>query len=479
MRITAAALAGIQRAVSADVEPFAVYQPTPGVIRRGEKPQALAMDAGEVAVLDWAGAGVACYSDGETFLGFPYLAMLAQKPEYRRITEIIAKEMTRRWVKVVSTGDADEAKLKEITAELERFKVQAVFREVMEHDGFFGRGHIAINTGDNNVPETMQSPLVLDRRTVPKGSLKGFKTIEPVWVYPNAYNSSDPLDLYYYRPQSWFVQGRLIHTSRLLTFVGREVPDLLKPAYSFGGLSMSQLAKPYVDNWIRTRQSVSNLLHSFSKTILKTNMGAVLQGGGAEDLVHRAQMFALTRDNRDLIMIDKDSEEIEDVSTPLNTLDKLQAQSQEQMASVSGIPLVVLLGITPSGLNASSDGEIKTFYAWIKSQQEALFTDPLLKILALIQLNLYGDVDASIGVEFNPLWEEDDATRATTQKTKADTDAIYLDQGVVAPNEVRQRLKNDPESPYSGLDLASDAPGPPEPDVPDDMGVSGGEEDEA
>jgi hypothetical protein len=29
--------------------------------------------------------------------------------------------------------------------------------------------------------------------------------------------------------------------------------DLLKSHYSFGGLDMSQIAKPYVDVWLRTR----------------------------------------------------------------------------------------------------------------------------------------------------------------------------------------------------------------------------------
>ncbi|MGF6605041.1 hypothetical protein P3T23_009802, partial [Paraburkholderia sp. GAS448] len=47
---------------------------------------------------------------------------------------------------------------------------------------------------------------------------------------------------------------------------------MLKPAYAFGCLSLSQIAKPYVDNWLRTRQSVSDLLHSFSTMVLKTNL---------------------------------------------------------------------------------------------------------------------------------------------------------------------------------------------------------------
>ncbi|AQH01672.1 hypothetical protein A9R05_23080 [Burkholderia sp. KK1] len=69
------------------------------------------------------------------------------------------------------------------------------------------------------------------------------------------------------------------------------------------------------------------------------------------------------------------------VSAPLGSLDRLQAQSLEHMAAVTGIPLIVMLGITPSGLNATSEGELRTFYAWIEAQQEALFIAPLSRLL--------------------------------------------------------------------------------------------------
>ena len=39
-----------------------------------------------------------------------------------------------------------------------------------------------------------------------------------------------------------------VHASRLMTTIPFPVSDLLKPAYSFGGLSLIQMGKPYVDN---------------------------------------------------------------------------------------------------------------------------------------------------------------------------------------------------------------------------------------
>ena len=110
----------------------------------------------------------------------------------------------------------------------------------------------------------------MSKDKIGKGMLKRLRVIEPVWTYPSSYNATDPLKPDWYKPSSWFVQGKEVHSTRLLTFIGREVPDLLKPAYSFGGLSMSQMVKPYVDNWLRVRQSVSDLISTFSTSGIKT-----------------------------------------------------------------------------------------------------------------------------------------------------------------------------------------------------------------
>ncbi len=462
--------------------PWAAVRPPPGVVPEGV---ALACDeSAVVASYQWASTVYGgLWQEGLTFMGYPYLAELTQRPEYRRISEIIAKEMTRRWIEVTAGGDETKSdKVEALTTALRTFNVQDVFRRAAELDGFFGRGHIYIDTGYSEDPRELDTPLVRDPRKIPKGDgttakgqLRGFRTVEPMWVYPNDYDTNNPLLSSYYRPRNWFVMGNLVDSSRLLTVVSREVPDLLKPTYSFGGLSMSQMAKPYVDNWIRTRDSVGDLVHTFSVAVLKTDMSAILQGGGAESIIGRAELFNATRDNRGLQMIDFDREEFANVATPLSSLDKLQAQAQEQMASVAGIPLVVLLGVTPSGLNASSDGEIKTFYAWINSQQEDIFREPLTVVLELLQLHLFGAIDPEISFSFVPLWQPSEAELATIRKTEADTDMVYVDGGVIHTQEVRERISRQQGGPYQGIPVA-DVPEQPEDGGEGNLPDDGGEE---
>lgn len=426
---------------------FAPPTMLPGVIPSAEK---LAMDEGLTSVYGYANSA-ACEYDG--FIGYPTLAQLTQRPEYRMLSEKTAMAMIRKWVRLKSKGDGDKTdKINQLTEEMERLSLRELFGECAKHDGFFGRAQLFIDMGQQEGP-TLEIPLFVIKDLV-KGKLRKFKFVEAMYTYPNVYNASNPLADDYYNPQSWFVMGTKVHRSRMLTFIGRPVPDILKPAYNFGGMSMSQLAMPYVNNWLRTRTSVGKLISNFSTSGVKTNMAAVLAGDSGEDLLARSQLFTEMRDNQGVMLLDNETEEFFQVNTPLTTLDALQAQSQEHMSSVSSVPLSVLLGITPTGLNASTDGEIRTWYDHVLDMQNVLFNDNLQHALDIVQMSMWGEIDHDIAFEFVPLWQQSETEAAVNRKSDAEAAAIYVEMGAVAPEEVRTRLANDENSGYNGLTSA-------------------------
>lgn len=439
---------------------FAAYEPPKGVLPGKLTGKRIAMDAGFDSGAAFNNGLLAninsAFNEGYAFPGFTVLANWSQIPEFRRPAEIFAREMTRKWIKFQAVGDSDKSeKIKAIDAEFKRLNVQAVFRKAIEQDGFFGRSQIFIDVGlesDDIDPEELRTDLVEEPEKIGKGALKRLANIEPIWSYPNRYNADDPLDKTFYKPTSWFVMGKEIHSSRLITIITRPLPDILKPAYAFAGLSLLQMMKPYVDNWLRTRQSVSDLVHSFTVWVLATDFGSLLNAGGAEQLYNRAALFNAARDNHGLNMIEKEKEDFSNVSANIAGLDKLQAQAQEQMCSPSGLPVVYLTGITPAGLNPSSQGEIEVFQDTISANQE-IYTPALSKILNIVQLSLFGEIDPDIGFTWNQLKVVTQKELADIRKTEAETDIAHLDAGILSQEEVRKKLANEEESPYSGIDL--------------------------
>jgi hypothetical protein len=352
--------------------------------------------------MDWAGqqwagemfANVA--AEGLIFLGYPFLSELAQRPEYRVISETIADDATRKWIDFEVTGnekenrrkakkdpageaermaDPDERKkriaaadktdkVKALKDDQARLEVRDRFYGLARDDGFFGRSHLYMNFGEDadGDQKELQTDIGDGREAkskdkIAKGKFKEIKVVEAVWTYPTTYNANNPLRQDWYNPQVWYVMGQQIHASRLPMFVGHPVPDMLKPAYSFGGLSLSQMAKPYIDIWLRTKESVAALIHSFSVMVLMTDMQSILQPGNAGALIARAALFNALRDNQGLMVINKATEDFKNVSASLGGLHELQAQAQEHVASIPRIPLVKFTGLQPAGLNACLPGD--------------------------------------------------------------------------------------------------------------------------
>lgn len=465
------------------IHPFVL--PTRPPLPKGMKPSktTMALDQQVIQVNAWAAEAVynGAFYNGMAFMGYPYLSELAQRPEYRRLVEVLSTEMTRKWITIKSTGKDQRQKKEQIDQLIKRMDaldVRGVARKAIENDGFFGRSHIYIDTGSTDDQDELVQPIGDGgnddgssnlKFTGKKNFLKAFKCIEPVWCYPARYDAMDPLKPDWYNPQTWLVQGKELHVSRLLTLVGREVPDLLKPAYNFGGMSLSQLAKPYVDNWLRTRQSVADLIWTFSVMVLKTDLTTLL-GADGQELMKRAALFSNLRTNQGLMMINKDSEDFSNVSAPLSGMEALQAQSQEHMCSVTGTPVVKLLGIQPAGLNASSEGELTTWYDWVAAFQEKFLRRPLQTMFNWVQRDLWGKVDEDLYFEFEQLQELTEKELADLQKTFADTDAALVGAGIIDPEEVRQAMANDPQSRYHSIEV-EDVPEPPQ-------GEEGGEGEE-
>lgn len=427
-----------------------------GVVPAGVTAPVMSMDANPYAF-------AADVYPGGGFPGFAYLSQLATRAEYRAFAATMSTELTREWIEFTSKQDDDTdtaEKIKAIEDEFKRLNVRGVIQKAAENDCYFGRAQIFLEIDGAD----RKTPLILDPRTVKKGSLSRVVPVEAIWTTPAGYNALDPAAPDFYKPSSWFMLGQQVHASRLMTVVTRPLPDILKPAFNFAGMSLSQLAEPYVDNWLRTRQSVADLLNNFSTTALKTSMDQILQGDDdGADLLNRADLFTATRSNKGLMILDMEREDLVQVNTPLSGLHELQAQSQEHMCSVSRMPAIVLTGISPSGLNASSDGEIRIFYDWIAAQQEAFWREPLETILKAVQLSLFGEIDPDIGLAFTPLYQMTPKEESEIRLSDSQADCAYIAAGVVDPSEVRERLARDPNSGYQSLDTSVELVPPVEP----------------
>ncbi|MFT8675926.1 MAG: DUF1073 domain-containing protein [Acetobacter sp.] len=459
---------------------FAPYRPPEGVLGRAAvSAPALAADNGAEngaygAAARFAAAqfslGGGMLADGLPFRGYANLAAMMLRAEFRKPVEIIAREATRQWVRLrcVQTRPGHEppaqtaARLHAIEMEFARLNVRDLVRRLAVHALGYGMGHVWIGLkGPAGTPAAQALPLRLNSHGVGRGQLDRLTLIDPIWTTPNSYNATNPMAEDYYRPADWWVQGTLVHATRLLNMVPYDVPDLLKPAYNFGGLALPQMLEAYVHNFLRTRQSVSDMISNYATRVLRTDMaGSMSEQGGPPELDAQgitARLAAMTawQNNNGTFVLDRETEDFAVNAAPLSGLADLQAQAQEFMASVPGIPLVKLFGIQPQGLNASSEGEIRVFYDEIAAFQQAHIAPVLRAILTLVQLNLWGSVDSTLDFEFVPLWQMSEQETVAMERQKAEADDANIRAGKITAQEARAREAADAASLYRTLNLGA------------------------
>ena len=387
------------------------------------------------------------------FLGYPMLSNIAQDPLIRSGIEVIVDDMTRKFIDLTSKGENDlSTSIAELESDLQSFQIKSIFNRALATTGYQGGCLVYVDVGELD-DEEKKTPLYLDAATFKKGSFRGLRIIEPINLYPGRYDTLDPTSEDYFNPETWFVLGKEYHRSRFLYFAQNEVPLILKPLYNFFGISLAQQVLEYVQNFTENRRSAQRLLNKFSLTIWRTDMSQFLSGGDCNSLTQRVKYFNAQRSNDGTVLLDKETEEMEQINTPLSGVTDIVSMSLDLAPVILGISKDKYFGDLPKGLNASSEGTNRIYYDKIQSLNEKICYDNVVKVLKILQLNRYGEIDDNISFQFAPLWEMDERERAEINKVKADTAAVYLDRGALSAEEVRGALADNPDSGFSNIDV--------------------------
>jgi hypothetical protein len=117
------------------------------------------------------------------------------------------------------------------------------------------------------------------------------------------------------------------------------------------------------------------------------------------------------------------------------TLEKLMLR----LAAAVQIPVTILMGQSPAGMNATGESDFRWFYDRIRSEQNRKLA-PRIRRLVRVMLKtklVEREVEAdAIKVKFPPLWTEPPSTAATTRKTLIDGDAALVNAAIVPPQLV-------------------------------------------
>lgn len=375
-----------------------------------------------------------------------------------RIIDTIPNEMLREGYDLRVPDDQERGEA--ICDRAEELQVNEMLRESLSYERAYGGGAILLGVDDG---QDWKFPLNEKRIK----SFDWLSTLTPRELMPSKYYSN-PLGPKYgeiavYRlvpidsPPGADIRGlQEIHESRLIRFGGIRTSRgmILRNAIPGWGISTLVRCLQVVNDFQASWQGAAILMQDFAPAVLKLDGLAKLlasQKPKENDLTQRARAISLGRSIANTTIIDL-KEEYKRETVSVGGLAELLQQQMLRLAATAEMPVSLLMGQAPAGLNATGDSDIRWFYDQISSRQEKTLKRPLKQLLRLIMLTT-GGAPKKWSIKFRAPWQLTEAEAATVRFTQAQTDQIYIQNQVVTPQEIAKSRFSDEYSTETTIDL--------------------------
>jgi len=352
----------------------------------------------------------------------------------KRIVDLIPDEMTRQWI----TVEADTDNL--VLAKLDELNAKTHLTNMLRWSRLYGGCIIVLGIDDGG---ELTDPVNEDQIKDVK-FMHVFDRYNIWWTTTDLYNDiQNPKygtpEIYHVTPYHGGIQFP-VHESRVLRLQGEILPTRTMIMNQGWGSSIIQSCYEELRNLGSAYAATSNIMLDFIQTILKVANLADMMAAGQDELIKkRLELIDLSRSVANTIMIDA-QEEYTKMASSVSGLSDLIDDFGLALASVTGIPYTLLMGKGVAGLNATGDSDIRLFYDKIKSEQQDRLRPLLERLIRLIMLSKNGPFKGveleNWNIVFNPLWQMTDTETAAYRYQVAQTDQIYIQNGVVDPAEV-------------------------------------------
>lgn len=391
---------------------------------------------------------------GQGFIGYQAAALISQNWLVKKACEMPAKDASRNGYETsVNDGtEVDPEVLDYIRQQDKKFEILRNCVEFIDLGRTFGV-RVAMFVVDSPDAEYYAKPFNPDG--VRPGSYKGISQIDPYWISPemNAEAASNPAAPDFYEPTWWRINGKRVHRTHLVIFRNGNLPDILKPAYLYGGLPVPQLISERVYAAERTANEAPMLAMTKRLTVLKCD---ITQAVANQEAFNARMNFWTQLMNNFGVKIIGEADEVQQFDTSLADLDAVIMTQFQLVSAASGVPATKLLGTSPKGFNASGLYEEASYHEMLASLQQHDLS-PLVNRHHLLLMRSHVAPKFKIKpfdteAVWNELDEQTAAEQAETELKKSQAAAHYVDMGAVDGYDVRQKLIADKHSGFNGID---------------------------
>lgn len=365
----------------------------------------------------------------------------------RRIVDTPAQDMVRAWPRLLCEWKPED--LDRIERLIKRTRVRQNMLTAIQWARLFGgAGALMIIDGQE---DQLDQPLRLD-----DVELDSFKGIIPFdrWsgISPSGEVSSDissPNDFNkpeYYTVNTPDAEMFKVHSSRVLRFLGPQVPTPEVQAQTWWGIS--SLEPVYEEIRKRDNMSWNILALTFRANILGMKipqLAQLLSGVGSNQKAMQAfeeRMTAMNHliSNQSMIPLPENGG-IESTQYTFSGLSEVYQQFQLDISGAAQIPVTRLWGRTITGLGQSNDADEAIYEERIATDQEVDMRPQLEKLYPVMCMSELGEVPDDLDLMFPSVRVLSEQEKAELASTTVNTLTVALNSGGISKRTYAKELK--------------------------------------
>ena len=360
----------------------------------------------------------------------------------RKICDAYAEDMTRAGVEWL----ADENISALLDKEFNRLKIWSALTKAIKYARLYG-GSLAVISIDG---------LDFDSYKKPLSSGIGFNGLIPFSRVEITANLQSLLTgARFGEPASYKIQPAIVnqsfdvHASRCIRFLGAELPPNLARLNELWGDSVIQSMYDRLEFFNDATDSTNELMkRAYLRFLGVSGFWQAMTSSDpaqANNIAMAAQMINEVQNISGLTVADKD-DTFSNMSYSFGGVKDVLDQFGQQIAGATGIPLVRLFGMSPSGFS-TGETDLKNYYSSIYAAQESALRDPIATIARLILENH----NISDEIDFKFISLDQPSNLEKIQVGTACTTAILqaLESGII--NSERAIIELKKQSAFSGL----------------------------
>lgn len=329
----------------------------------------------------------------------------------QNIIATIPNDMIRKWYEIKSSIAPESI---DQMLQLER---QTQVRKKILLGMYWGRLYggaagVILLKGQNDLSQ----PLDID--TVMPGSFLGLQVLDR-WngIYPENELVTDPEDWDYGLPAFYTIRDEAsgqaaarVHHSRIVRFIGRELPWMEQVAELYWGESEIEAIYNEVMRRDNVAGNIAALTFRANINYMETEGLDQLLGTANTEMQRRFWNLitaqSIMESNFGTRVINK-GDAIHNTQYTFTGLSDVYDRIMMDVAGAARTPVTKLFGRSPAGLNATGEADMQNYYDYIDGLRETELRGIIERLLPIMALSAWGRIPDDMDIDFPPMWTPD------------------------------------------------------------------------